>query len=137
IFRRNRAGNATAIDRSSEAASAAVESPSREQFENELRGLLKPRVGITGSLARGNYGDELYVRVYEHWLGQWADLTLLTGVYRPWYFRGIRTNQVDLMDAIVLGGGDLLCPYRAQIDRDFTNPMYLRRPLHVAGIGVE
>ncbi|MBW1640522.1 polysaccharide pyruvyl transferase family protein [Microbacterium resistens] len=116
---------------------APGDGPSSLDLEAELRGLLKPRVGITGSLARGNYGDELYVRVYEHWLGQWADLTLLTGIFRPWYFREVRNNQVDLVDAVVLGGGDLLCPYRPQIDRDFTNPMYLRRPVHVAGIGVE
>ncbi|WP_406249170.1 polysaccharide pyruvyl transferase family protein [Microbacterium sp. M] len=111
--------------------------PSKHNLETELRGLLKPRVGITGSLARGNYGDELFVRVYEHWLGQWADLTLLTGIHRPWYFREIRTTQVDILDAVILGGGDLLCPYRAQIDPDFINPMYLRRPVHVVGIGVE
>ncbi|MGL3151657.1 polysaccharide pyruvyl transferase family protein [Microbacterium sp. A82] len=110
---------------------------STHDLEAELRGLLKPRVGITGSLGRGNYGDELFVRVYEHWLGQWADLTLLTALHRPWYFRELRTTQVDIMDAVVLGGGDLLCPYRTQIDPDFINPMYLRRPVHVAGIGVE
>lgn len=111
--------------------------PSKEDFAAELQELLRPRVGITGSFARGNYGDELYVRVYEHWLGRWADLTLLTALHRPWYFRELRTTQVDLMDAVVLGGGDLLCPYRAWIDPDFINPMYLRRPIHVAGIGVE
>ncbi|TDT29960.1 polysaccharide pyruvyl transferase family protein [Naumannella halotolerans] len=111
--------------------------PSKESLEGELRGLLKPRVGVTGSYARGNYGDELYVRVFEHWLGQWADLTLLTGIFRPEYFRGLRNAQVDLMDAVVLGGGDLLCPYRPKVDPDFINPMYLRRPVHVAGIGVE
>lgn len=137
IFRRKQSSAPTANNQSGETASVREEAPSQQQLEQELRGLMKPRVGITGSLARGNYGDELYVRVYEHWLGQWADLTLLTGIFRPWYFREIRNNQVDLMDAVVLGGGDLLCPYRPQIDRDFTNPMYLRRPVHVAGIGVE
>ncbi|MGL3151651.1 polysaccharide pyruvyl transferase family protein [Microbacterium sp. A82] len=137
IFRRKRKSDLVTITQNREVALAVDESPSREALEAELQSLLKPRVGITGSLARGNYGDELYVRVYEHWLGQWADLTLLTGIFRPWYFRAIRNNQVDLMDAVVLGGGDLLCPYRPEIDRDFTNPMYLRRPLHVAGIGVE
>lgn len=118
-------------------SSDADPAPSSQDLEAELRVMLKPRVGITGSLARGNYGDELFVRVYEHWLGQWADLTLLTAIHRPWYFRDLRTAQVDLMDAVVLGGGDLLCPYRAWIDPDFVNPMYLRRPVHVAGIGVE
>jgi len=111
--------------------------PSLSEYETELRTLLKPRIGITGSLARGNYGDELYVRVYERWLGQWADLTLLTGIHRPSYFRAVRNNQVDVVDAGVFGGGELLCPYRPAIDQDFINPMYLRRPVHVAGIGVE
>jgi len=110
---------------------------SRSALEDELRGFLKPRIGVTGSLARGNYGDELYVRVYERWLGQWADLTLLTSIFRPKYFRDVRNNQVDAVDAVVLGGGDLLCPYRPRIDPDFVNPMYLRRPVHVVGIGVE
>ncbi|WP_429458556.1 polysaccharide pyruvyl transferase family protein [Microbacterium sp. ZKA21] len=120
-------------DRQTKFANDAIQ----RELETELRGLLKPRIGITGSFGRGNYGDELFVRVYEHWLGQWADLTLLTALHRPWYFRDIRTTQADLMDAVVLGGGDLLCPYREWIDPDFINPMYLRRPVHVAGIGVE
>lgn len=42
-----------------------------------------------------------------------------------------------MMDAVVLGGGDLLCPYREKIDGDFINQAYLRRPVYVSGIGVE
>lgn len=98
---------------------------------------LRPKIGITGSFGRGNYGDELYVRNYQHWFGSWADLYLLTGLPRPVYFREFGESYVDLMDAVVLGGGDLLCPYRREIDKDFINPTYLRRPVHVAGIGVE
>ncbi|MDR2208215.1 MAG: polysaccharide pyruvyl transferase family protein [Azoarcus sp.] len=101
------------------------------------QGRPKPRIGITGSFGRGNYGDELYVKVYQQWLGPWADLFLLSGLPRQNYFIELRNAYVDLMDAIVLGGGDLLCPYRPKIDRDFINPAYLRRPVHVAGIGVE
>lgn len=119
------------------ARNAQESGPLAGDLEAELRSLLKPRVGIAGSFGRGNYGDELFVRVYEHWLGKWADLTLLTGLHRPWYFRELRTAQVDLVDAVVLGGGDLLRPNRAWIDPDFINPIYVRRPVHVVGIGVE
>ncbi|MBD3942542.1 polysaccharide pyruvyl transferase family protein [Microbacterium sp. NEAU-LLC] len=107
------------------------------ESDAELKRLLRPRIGLAGSFTHGNYGDELYVRVYEHWLGQWSDLTLLTGLNRPRYFGDIRQKQVDVMDAVVIGGGDLICPYRPRINPDFINPMYLRRPVHVAGIGVE
>lgn len=98
---------------------------------------LRPRIGITGSFGRGNYGDELYVKTYQHWFGRWADLHLLTGLPRPSYLQEFGEAHVDLMDMIVLGGGDLLSPYRPKIDRDFIHPTYLRRPLHVAGIGVQ
>jgi len=106
-----------------------------DSVDQEVR--LRPRIGITGSFGRGNYGDELYVKVYKQWFGNWANLHLLTGLPRPLYFREFANADVDLMDAVVLGGGDLLCPYRQNIDRDFINPAYLRRPVHVAGIGVE
>lgn len=100
-------------------------------------GRVRPRVGLTGSFGRGNYGDELYIENYKYWLGGWADLHLLTGLPMASYLREFGDSRVDLMDSVVLGGGDLLCPYRTKVDRDFIHPSYLRRPLHVAGIGVE
>lgn len=98
---------------------------------------LRPRVGITGSFGRGNYGDELYIKTYEHWFGGWADLHLLSGLPSPVYLRHYGDAYVDLMDAVVLGGGDLIVPYVPRVSRDFINPSYLRKSLHVVGIGVQ
>lgn len=96
-----------------------------------------PRIGVTGSFGRGNYGDELYVKNYEYWFSPWAKLFLMSGLPQQTYLSKLKNEFVDMMDAIVLGGGDLLCPYREKIDHDFINRSYLRRPVHVAGIGVE
>lgn len=112
--------------------------PRQLALPRRLKGpVQRPRLGLAGSFCRGNYGDELYVLNYQHWFGSWADLFLLTRLRKPPYFRDIGSGSVDDMDAVVLGGGDLLCPYREKIDRDFVNSDYLRKPLHVAGIGVE
>lgn len=97
----------------------------------------KPRIGIAGSFGRGNYGDELYVKNYEYWFSPWAKIFLMSGLPRQTYLSKLKNEFVDMMDTIVIGGGDLLCPYREKIDHDFINNSYLRRPVHVAGIGVE
>lgn len=97
----------------------------------------RPKIGITGSFGRGNLGDELFVKTHEHYLGKVADLYLATNLPHPYYLRTFGNNFIDLMDAIVIGGGDLICPYREKLDQDFISKMYLRKPVYMIGIGVE
>ena len=98
---------------------------------------LRPRIGITGSFGRGNFGDELFVKTHEHYLSEISDLHLLTGLPHPYYLRDFGTRRVELMDYIVIGGGDLICPYRVKLDQDFVSKKYLHRPVYMVGIGVE
>lgn len=98
---------------------------------------LKPRIGMAGSLCRGNYGDELFVKVYQHWFGTWADLSFVIRHEIPPYFRNIPRKEVADVDAVVLGGGDLIVPFLDQVGIDFVNPKYLKRPVHVIGVGVQ
>ncbi|MTD11641.1 polysaccharide pyruvyl transferase family protein [Acinetobacter sp. YIM 103518] len=98
---------------------------------------IKPKIGLTGSFGRGNYGDELYLKNYQYWFGGFADLFLLSGLSRKPYLIDFNKNFVDMMDAVVLGGGDLLVPHKHPIDLDFIDSVYLRKPLHVACIGVQ
>lgn len=100
-------------------------------------GKRRPRIGVAGSFGRGNYGDELFVKNYQFWFGHWADVYMLTQLTKSRVSTLIAESIVDQMDAVVLGGGDLICPSKSKIDGDFINPLYLRKPMHVAGVGVE
>lgn len=95
------------------------------------------KIGISGSFGRGNLGDELFVQTHKRYFGRRAKLFLLTGLPQPYYLRNFSKTLVDEMDAIAIGGGDLICPYREVMDLDFCSPFYLRRPVHMVGIGVQ
>lgn len=97
----------------------------------------KVKIGITGSFGRGNYGDELYLETYKYWFSPWAELHLLSSLPRTYYLKTFAETRVNKVNAIVLGGGDLICPYKENVDPDFINTLYLKKPLHVAGVGVE
>jgi polysaccharide pyruvyl transferase WcaK-like protein len=92
-----------------------------------------PRTGIVGFYGQGNYGDELFLDVFREHLAGATDLTVLTraahGPIPPASRAAVRAQ-----DAIVIGGGDLIVPWQTN-QRDWS-PDYLRRPVHVIGVGV-
>lgn len=98
------------------------------------RGATRPKVGLVGFYGPGNYGDELFLEVFRQHLGQSADLgVVFDSATRPYFDRPVR-DVVREHDAIVIGGGDLLVPWGLG-DR-YWLPDYLRRPVHVIGVGV-
>ena len=94
----------------------------------------RPSVGLVGFYGPGNYGDELFLRVFEHHLGTVADpRVVFDAPTRPYFHRPVRA-AVEAYDAVVIGGGDLVIPW-SLTDR-YWLPDYLRRPVHVVGVGV-
>jgi polysaccharide pyruvyl transferase WcaK-like protein len=94
----------------------------------------RPRVGLVGFYGPGNYGDELFLDVFHRYLGPVADVgVVFESATRPYFTRPVREVVRD-HDAIVIGGGDLLVPWGLG-DRYWLSD-YLRRPVHVIGVGV-
>ena len=94
----------------------------------------RPRVGLVGFYGPGNYGDELFLEVFRQYLGPVADVgVVFDSATRPYFTRPVREVVRD-HDAIVIGGGDLLVPWGLG-DRYWLTD-YLRRPVHVIGVGV-
>lgn len=94
----------------------------------------RPVVGIAGFYGHGNYGDELFLEVFEQHLGPHVDLKVLADLPdAPYYSRPVR-DLVAEVDAIVIGGGDILQP--SNQDPRYFNHEFLAKPVFVAGVGV-
>ena len=104
----------------------------------EIRGATlrrdRPKVGLVGFYGPGNYGDELFLEVFRQHLAPAIDLDVVfDSPTKPYFQRPVR-DVVREHDAIVIGGGDLLVPWGLG-DR-YWLPDYLRRPVHIVGVGV-
>lgn len=91
------------------------------------------RTGIVGFYGPGNYGDELFLDVFREHLGGATALTVLGAGQDAPTGSALRT-AVRAQDAIVIGGGDLIVPWRTG-DRYWSSE-FLRRPVHIIGVGV-
>jgi polysaccharide pyruvyl transferase WcaK-like protein len=92
-----------------------------------------PRTGIVGFYGPGNYGDELFLDVFREHLAGATELTVLGAGQEAPSGTALR-RAVQTQDAIVIGGGDLIVPWRSG-DR-YWSAEFLRRPVHVMGVGV-
>ena len=91
-----------------------------------------PDVGLVGFYGAGNYGDELFLEVFRSSLGAPIRLHPLLES-RPGARRYVARATARRMDAIVIGGGDIVVPWRT--GRYWQRP-FLDRPVFVAGAGV-
>ncbi|MBV0894069.1 polysaccharide pyruvyl transferase family protein [Microbacterium sp. NC79] len=94
----------------------------------------KKAVGLVGFFGHGNYGDELFIDVFQQFLGRDFDLRIIPDLESKPYFSRPVEEKVDEVEAIVLGGGDLVQQWST--DPRYFDRTYLRKPLFVAGVGV-
>lgn len=94
----------------------------------------RPRVGLIGYYGFGNYGDELFVDAFREHLGGQLDLEVLPDrTTSPYFSRPVR-KVVRAVDAIIIGGGDLVVPWK--VSPLYWNPAYLEKPVYISGVGV-
>lgn len=93
----------------------------------------KRKLGVVGYYHYGNYGDELFLDVFSKYLPDFEFIFFQDSLSRP-YFRTPLEDKVAAVDAILIGGGDLVIP-NYWTDQYF-EPQFLAKPIYMHGIGV-
>lgn len=94
----------------------------------------KKAIGLVGFFGHGNYGDELFVDVFQQFLAPSFDVQIIPDLERQPYFSRPVEEKVAEVDAIVMGGGDLVQQWNT--DPRYFDRTYLKKPFYVAGVGV-
>lgn len=92
------------------------------------------RVGLVGFFGWGNYGDELFHRIWTGSVGSVHETTLLHDKLEYPYFSRPPVDIAKEVDAIIVGGGDLVIPNK--ISPLYWNKAWLNRPIYISGVGV-
>lgn len=92
------------------------------------------RIGLVGFFGWGNYGDELFHRVWQESIGQFHEIGVVHDQLASPYFSRPAVEIAKEYDALVIGGGDLVIPNK--ISPLYWNRAWLQRPIYISGIGV-
>jgi polysaccharide pyruvyl transferase WcaK-like protein len=95
----------------------------------------RPAAGIVGFYGWGNYGDELFWQVFREHLGGAMELRNLLGPAGAAGSAagGSMRRAVRAADLVLVGGGDLVIPWRRS---RYWSETLLQRPVFIAGVGV-
>ncbi|TWT12608.1 polysaccharide pyruvyl transferase family protein [Reyranella sp. CPCC 100927] len=93
----------------------------------------KRKLGVVGYYHYGNYGDELFLDVFNQYLGDFEFVFFQDALHRP-YFHTPLKDKVQQVDAILIGGGDLVEP--SYWTDQYFEPEFLAKPVYIHGVGV-
>lgn len=95
---------------------------------------MRKRIALVGFFGWGNFGDELFVEAHRQKLEPDYELVIANDMTQEPYFTQGPDPIVDSVDAVLVGGGDLINP--AHVSKLYWRKEFLRKPTFVFGIGV-
>jgi polysaccharide pyruvyl transferase WcaK-like protein len=92
------------------------------------------RIGLVGFFGWGNYGDELFHRIWTDSVGKFHDTAAVHDKLESPYFSRPAVDIAKEFDGFVIGGGDLIIPNK--ISPLYWNKAWLAKPVYISGVGV-
>lgn len=95
--------------------------------------MARKRIGMVGYYGYGNYGDELFMKVFKKVFYDCELVVMQDMQKRPFYHDGLE-EKIASCDALIIGGGDLVIG-NYWTDQYFEKP-FLQKPIYIHGVGV-
>lgn len=92
------------------------------------------KIALVGYFGWGNFGDEMFVKTHIQQLSDDYELVIANDLTKKPYFSRPVKDIVKDVDAVLIGGGDLLNPIN--ISPLYWNSAYLAKPTYIFGLGV-